>query len=370
MKKLIFLLLLLLIVTPCFGQDVARMSLGVVGGGTPATGGSPPTLTSSTVAAAGTTVSLLFSESVSVGAGGNGGWTLTTIYPAVTLAYASGSGSTTLVYTPSRTITECESMTINYTQPGNGIEATTGGTDVATLTGATVTDNSTQVDSASGYLIAQNFETCTDGTGDCDAWATTKNVTLDNSELWTATLGTNGTVSSIDTTSPILRQCKQLKFYGGDNAASTNISSPAFTAQDTVYVHFKYRIATSVPGTSQPIMYFQLSTAAKMWVMFLTTGTLQISIGAKSATTVGTLAADTTYHIWAKYVKGTGANGVGSVAFSTNTTEPTSGDNFATFTDGTQTAQVDNIELRGPFLRTSYFDQVIVDDAPIVPLAP
>lgn len=35
MKKLIFLLLLL-ITTPCFGQDFARMNLGVVGGGVPA----------------------------------------------------------------------------------------------------------------------------------------------------------------------------------------------------------------------------------------------------------------------------------------------------------------------------------------------
>ncbi len=39
MKKLIYLLLLLLIVaTPCFGQDMARMSLGVIGGGVPAAG--------------------------------------------------------------------------------------------------------------------------------------------------------------------------------------------------------------------------------------------------------------------------------------------------------------------------------------------
>jgi hypothetical protein len=44
MRKLIYLLLLLLIATPCFGQDMARMSLGVVGSGTPvAAGGSPPT---------------------------------------------------------------------------------------------------------------------------------------------------------------------------------------------------------------------------------------------------------------------------------------------------------------------------------------
>ncbi len=39
MKKLIYLLPLLLIATPCFGQDMARMSLGIVGGGVPAAGG-------------------------------------------------------------------------------------------------------------------------------------------------------------------------------------------------------------------------------------------------------------------------------------------------------------------------------------------
>ncbi len=44
MKKLIFLLLLLLIATPCFGQDVARMSIGVVGGGVPVSGTRPADL--------------------------------------------------------------------------------------------------------------------------------------------------------------------------------------------------------------------------------------------------------------------------------------------------------------------------------------
>jgi len=39
MKKLIFLLLLLLIATPCFGQDMARMSLGIIGGGVTTAGG-------------------------------------------------------------------------------------------------------------------------------------------------------------------------------------------------------------------------------------------------------------------------------------------------------------------------------------------
>jgi hypothetical protein len=47
MRKLIFLFLLLLIATPCFGQDMARMSLGVMGSQVPVAGSSCTTVADS-----------------------------------------------------------------------------------------------------------------------------------------------------------------------------------------------------------------------------------------------------------------------------------------------------------------------------------
>lgn len=342
------LLLFLLRATPSY----AGMIIGSGGAGDT----TPPTLTSSTIPAAGTTISLLFSETVSIGAGGNGGWTLTTTYPAVTMAYSSGSGSNTLVYTLSRTVTQCESLTINYTQPGNGVEDASGN-DLANVSGATVTNSSTQVDSGAGYLIFQNFETATTG--------------YDNSESWTETVGTGGIVEAADTTSPIMRQCQQLKIYAGNAGQISYTISPTFTAQDTAYTHFKLRLATSLPSSNVVMAYLRLSTALKQWVQIQTTGALVVNIGPISATSVATISPDTTYHVWMRYTKSSGANdGIGSVGFSTNTTEPTSGDYFATFTNGTVTTQIDNIRLNSAAQATVYFDQVIVDDATIVPLAP
>jgi len=105
--------------------------------------GGAPTLSSATVSSAGTSISLVFSESCTTGAGGSGGVTVSPSGGSSTATYSSGSGSTTYVYTLSRTIQSGESLTVSYTQPGNGIEATSGGADVATFIAQAVTNNST-----------------------------------------------------------------------------------------------------------------------------------------------------------------------------------------------------------------------------------
>jgi hypothetical protein len=105
---------------------------------------SAPTLFSATIGASGTTLTLVFSQSVSVGAGGNGGWVLSMSGGASAATYASGSGSTALVYNLARTIQFDETGTLAYTQPGNGIEGTVGGVDVASIGSAAVTNDSSQ----------------------------------------------------------------------------------------------------------------------------------------------------------------------------------------------------------------------------------
>jgi hypothetical protein len=65
--------------------------------------------------------------------------------------------------------------------------------------------------------------------------------------------------------------------------------------------------------------------------------------GTGNATTVSTLSADTKYYLWCHYKKGTGANGVADVAFSTTKTRPTSGNNFAQTSAGSTTGNANDV---------------------------
>lgn len=103
-----------------------------------------PTLTSATINSAGTVITFVFNIAVAFGAGGNGGWTPSLSGGAASLTYSSGTGSTSLVYSISRGVSSGETGTVSYTQPGNGVESTADQTDLATLTNATVTNNSAQ----------------------------------------------------------------------------------------------------------------------------------------------------------------------------------------------------------------------------------
>lgn len=104
-----------------------------------------PGLTSATFGTSGTTLTLAFDESVTIGAGGNGGWSVTLSGGSVTLTYASGSGSSSLVYNCGRVVYAGETLSsgLNYTQPGNGVEDSAGN-DLATITNHAIVNNSTQ----------------------------------------------------------------------------------------------------------------------------------------------------------------------------------------------------------------------------------
>jgi hypothetical protein len=99
--------------------------------------GSNPILVSMTLGSDGYTWTQVYSESVTVGAGGSAGYTLEmTNAGSVPLTYSSGSPSTTLVYTSTTEVYNNDTIAdgLDYTQPGNGIEATDDGTDVTSYT--------------------------------------------------------------------------------------------------------------------------------------------------------------------------------------------------------------------------------------------
>ncbi len=103
-----------------------------------------PTLSSATINSAGTNLADVFSLSCTTGSGGSGGMKITIASVDYTGTYSSGSGSTTYNFTVAK-VYQGATVTVTYTQPGNGIEATSDGTDVASFSAQAVTNSSTQV---------------------------------------------------------------------------------------------------------------------------------------------------------------------------------------------------------------------------------
>lgn len=108
-----------------------------------------PTMSTQAIGADGRTVTFTFSEPVTIGAGGSGGFTLTNgDAEEIAITYVSGANSDTLVYQTSACVPSTDTFTtgLAYTQPTNGIEDLAGN-DLASFTGAgakTVTNGSTQ----------------------------------------------------------------------------------------------------------------------------------------------------------------------------------------------------------------------------------
>ncbi len=312
-----------------------------------------PTLTSATIPAAGTTISLLHSETVNIGVGGNGGWTLT-VTPSATMAYASGSGSNTLVYNLNRTVATGESLTISYAQPGNGVEDTNGN-DLASISNAAVTNNSTYA-SCTGFLICQNFETATTG--------------YDNSESWTESVPSGATVSPIDTTATILRGTQQLKIIGGSAAVASTYHDWA-SGKTEAWAHFLFKTPDATPAQASMIFAFRSSSGSNTGTVVLrSNAVLRVQQGSGTAVdTVSTLSDNTAYRIFVHWVKSTGANdGIMEVEFTnTATTSPSwAGNAYAICNTGNVTSNTQQAFVSSAAGgMTNYWDYILVDDAAI-----
>jgi hypothetical protein len=171
--KLTAISALALVICPPASAQSIWMLAGKVTAGADVTA---PTLSSATINTAGTTLTLAFTETVSVGAGGNGGWTVALSAGTPTLSYSSGSGSSSLVYTLSTTVNSGVTGTVAYTQPGNGLEDTAGN-DLATIGSSSITNNSTAGGGTPALMQSKSYAS--------SANSTTHTVTFDS----TATSG-------------------------------------------------------------------------------------------------------------------------------------------------------------------------------------
>lgn len=97
----------------------------------------PPDFSGAAINNLGTILSITLSKPTTFGAGGNTGFTIT---GGVTLTYSNSVGSV-LYYTTSRQVTDEETFTISYTNPGNGVEDSNGN-DLPDFTASAVTNGS------------------------------------------------------------------------------------------------------------------------------------------------------------------------------------------------------------------------------------
>jgi hypothetical protein len=181
----------------------------------------------------------------------------------------------------------------------------------------------------SGGLTSTIFSETLEGTG----YSTT-------SPAWTESLG-GGTVDE-DYTATVLDGSQSFRILTASDASSYAYNS--FTAGSERWVYFMFRPVSTPNSSNGEIIEIWNNGQSRIADLQLTsTGTIQVRHGTATATTSGAMSDGTTYHVYFRYVSGSGANGVASVGFSTDGTRPTSGSNFASTSAGTATTDAEYI---------------------------
>jgi hypothetical protein len=148
-KHTAILTVLLMLIAPSVWAASAAMVAGASGYVEAGGDVTAPTLSSITIGTNGTSWTFAYSENVTGSPTSDlcGAYTAAmTTAGAITLTYASGDGTNSVVCSGSPTVNSGDTVAnggVDYTQPGNGIEDAAGN-DLASLTDKAVTNNSTQ----------------------------------------------------------------------------------------------------------------------------------------------------------------------------------------------------------------------------------
>src|SRR5574343_13410 len=121
-----------------------------------------PTILSVAADTNGTDVSITLSENCTIGAGGSTGFVLVATGGNSALTYSIGDGTDVLIYASARTISSTETLSLTYVNPGDGIEDAAGN-DLESVTGQTVTNNSTVNNTPSDLLLSNTTVYTTGG---------------------------------------------------------------------------------------------------------------------------------------------------------------------------------------------------------------
>lgn len=216
-----------------------------------------PTVSSASINVAGNSLAVGFSETVTVGVGGAGGFTLSATGGSVALEYASGSGTSTLNFTPARTISSTETATLAYITRADGIEDAAGN-DLASFSGQAVTNNST-VNSAP------------------------TDISISGTTVYT-TSGVNAPVGTLSATDPNAGDTATFTLVAGTGStdnASFNISGATLRANDPNALgastrSVRIRATDSASNTYEEAFTITVSLPANVAVL---SGRLQFSTG-------------------------------------------------------------------------------------------
>lgn len=110
-------------------------------------------------------------------------------------------------------------------------------------------------------------------------------------------------------------------------------------------IWIRYRVRFTEDTSGYICRIYDGSLGQVGYLYRLTGGALYVANGSTQNNTVATTAINTTYWVWIRYKKGTGANGEAEVWFSTTSTKPGSGDNNAAVTTGNATANAGSVSL-------------------------
>lgn len=117
-----------------------------------------------------------------------------------------------------------------------------------------------------------------------------------------------------------------------------------------IYGKCLFRVA-ALPSSFSQILTLQLPDTNNIFsVTLLSSGTINVLdlSGLVDATTTDGISAATTYRLYWRYKKGSGANAIGEVGFATTDSRPTSGNKFASWSSGTNTTNAVRVFIAGP----------------------
>ena len=203
---------------------------------------------------------------------------------------------------------------------------------------ATTTTTSVAV----SYLLEESFDTPTGDGYDNVGWTEDGNMDTDY------------------TTAPAPLEGTQSLFL--DSGGGYDTTWIAYTAQDFVSVYMIVNFSTWTGFSNRILLTIEDSDGANLGFLYKSdTEKIGVQHGALDVLSSNVFIANTTYHFWLDYTKGTGADGISRFYYSTNGVKP--GTPEAEVTNGDATAQGARIELRSYQAEFDViYDKLRVDD--------
>jgi VCBS repeat-containing protein len=145
------------------------------------------------------------------------------------------------------------------------------------------------------------------------------------------------------------------------NCVGAQYIQRSFAFSTSFYVYFRVRWNTWSDYNS--ILYWDDANYGTAALLYADDNRLEILHGSVVADGTTTIAANTTYHVWVEWTKGTGANGTMKVFLATSGTKPASPEASITTGNGAATQRM----YLGPTGSgpNVIFDRLLVDDVPI-----